>query len=79
MQRTKRLQRQWKRQLILSAGSCRSEDEEEEYELARHRKEREVSEAFLGYLSSKGVFEDWNKNKETFQRVHVSLCQCAFS
>jgi hypothetical protein len=40
----------------------------------RLHKEKEVSEAFLSYLSSKGVFEDWEKNKESFQRVHVSPC-----
>lgn len=51
----------------------RSEHEEEEYNTTILRKEQEVSEAFLSYLSSKGVFEDWEKNKETFQRVHVSI------
>ena len=51
----------------------RSEHEEEEYNITILRKEQEVSEAFLSYLSSKGVFEDWEKNKETFQRVHVSV------
>ena len=50
-----------------------SEHEEEEYNTTILRKEQEVSEAFLSYLSSKGVFEDWEKNKETFQRVHVSI------
>ncbi|GLB45578.1 putative protein of unknown function (DUF 659) [Lyophyllum shimeji] len=48
----------------------RSEDEAQTYEAMRVRKEREVSEAFLSYLSSKGAFEDWEKNKEMFQRVH---------
>jgi hypothetical protein len=38
------------------------------------QKEKEVSEAFLSYLSSKGVFEDWEKNRESFQRVDVSHC-----
>jgi len=37
------------------------------------KKEREVSESFMAYLSLKGAFEDWEKNKETFQRVNVSL------
>ena len=36
------------------------------------QKEKEVSGAFFSYLSSKGAFEDWEKNKEGFQRVHVS-------
>jgi hypothetical protein len=35
---------------------------------------RKVSEAFLSYLSSKGEFEDWEKNKKNFQAVHVSFC-----
>jgi hypothetical protein len=51
----------------------RSENEEKEYNTTKLRKEREVSEAFLSYLSSKGVFEDWEENKEMFQRVHVSI------
>jgi hypothetical protein len=38
------------------------------------KREREVSEAFLSYLSSTGVFEDWEKNKGSFQCVHVCLC-----
>jgi hypothetical protein len=50
----------------------RSEEEEEEYKVAQLRKEREVSEAFLSYLCSKGAFEDWEKNKKSFQTVHVS-------
>ncbi|KAF8888469.1 ribonuclease H-like domain-containing protein [Gymnopilus junonius] len=33
-------------------------------------KEKEVSESFLSYLSSKGPFEDWEKNKKGFQSVH---------
>ena len=37
------------------------------------QREREVSEAFLSYLSAKGVFEDWENNKESFRRVHVSI------
>ena len=49
-----------------------TEDEEEQYNATKLWKEREVSEAFLSYLSSKGEFEDWEKNKETFQCVHVS-------
>lgn len=49
-----------------------TEDEEEQYNATKLRKEREVSEAFLSYLSSKGKFEDWEENKETFQHVHVS-------
>ena len=36
------------------------------------RKEREISESFLSYLSAKGPFEDWEKNKKTFQTIHVS-------
>ncbi|KAF8887010.1 hypothetical protein CPB84DRAFT_1816662 [Gymnopilus junonius] len=45
----------------------RTDDEEEEYLATKSRKEREVSEAFLSYLSSKGVFEDWEKNKASFK------------
>ena len=36
------------------------------------QKEKDVSGAFFSYLSSTGVFEDWEKNKEGFRRVHVS-------
>jgi len=50
-----------------------TEDEEEQYNTTKLRKEREVSKAFLSYLSLKGEFEDWEKNKESFQRVHVSI------
>ncbi len=42
------------------------------------KKEREVSKSFMAYLSSKGAFEDWEKNKETFQWVnvsHISSCR----
>jgi hypothetical protein len=49
----------------------RSENEEEDYKTAKLEKEQEVSEAFLSYLSSKGPFEDWEKNKNSFQMVHV--------
>ncbi|KAG6851944.1 hypothetical protein C0991_004744, partial [Blastosporella zonata] len=48
----------------------RSPDEECAYKEMELRKEREVSESFLSYLSSKGVFEDWEKNKDVFQRIH---------
>ena len=51
----------------------RSEEEEDEYNAVRVRKEREVSESFLSYLSSKGPFEDWEKNKKSFQSIHVSF------
>ena len=51
----------------------RSEDDERRYKEMQASKEREVSESFMGYLSSKGAFEDWEKNKESFQRVNVSL------
>lgn len=49
-----------------------SEDEEQAYKATWTRKEQEVSEAFMNYLSSKGRFNDWEKNKEVFQHVHVS-------
>ena len=39
----------------------------------RLRKEKEVSESFLSYLSLTGDFEDWEKNKEAFQHMNVSL------
>lgn len=45
----------------------RSEVEEEEYKAAQSRKEQEVSESFLSYLSSKGPFEDWERNKKAFR------------
>ena len=50
-----------------------SDDEREEHKLTQLRKEKEVSESFLSYLSSKGEFEDWEKNKKSFQTVHVSF------
>jgi hypothetical protein len=43
------------------------------YVAVRLRKEKEVSESFLSYLSLTGDFEDWEKNKEVFQRMNVSL------
>jgi len=51
----------------------RSEDDEQRHREMQVKKEREVSESFMAYLSLKGAFEDWEKNKETFQRVNVSL------
>jgi hypothetical protein len=51
----------------------RSEDDEQEYREMWAKKEREVSESFMAYLSSKGAFEDWEENKETFRQVNVSL------
>ncbi|KAF8238065.1 hypothetical protein L208DRAFT_1375361 [Tricholoma matsutake] len=42
----------------------------EAYKATWTRKEQEVSEAFMNYLSSKGRFNDWEKNKEVFQHVH---------
>jgi hypothetical protein len=51
-----------------------SEEAEAEYEGKKVIKEKEVSESFLSYLSSKGPFEDWKKHKEDFQSVHVSFC-----
>ncbi|KAF5387115.1 hypothetical protein D9615_001638 [Tricholomella constricta] len=50
----------------------RSENEELEYLARQRQKEREVSESFLAYLSGKGEFEDWEKNKVLFERVHGS-------
>ncbi|KAF8883349.1 hypothetical protein CPB84DRAFT_1750692 [Gymnopilus junonius] len=44
-----------------------SDKEEEEYKKTQVLKEKEVSESFLSYLSSKGPFEDWEKNKKGFQ------------
>ncbi|KAF8150576.1 hypothetical protein B0H34DRAFT_791004 [Crassisporium funariophilum] len=60
----------------------RSNVEEHEYEATREGKEREVSESFMSYLSSKGPFKDWEKNKELFQHVHAfintpSVCELA--
>ncbi|KAG6863576.1 hypothetical protein C0991_004943 [Blastosporella zonata] len=34
------------------------------------RKEKELCEAFLSYLSSTGLFEDWKDHKEMFQQIH---------
>ena len=51
----------------------RSEDEECTHKEVQKKKAKEVSEAFMSYLCVKGPFEDWEKNKETFQRVNVSL------
>ncbi|KAF8964926.1 ribonuclease H-like domain-containing protein [Flammula alnicola] len=48
----------------------RSEDEKQVYDVLQLTNEREVSESFLSYLSGTGVFEDWEKNKEIFQRVN---------
>ena len=50
-----------------------TEEDQAQYNVTRLRKEREVSEAFLSYLSSKGPFEDWETNKESFRQVHVSI------
>ena len=51
----------------------RSEDEECAHKEVQKKKAKEVSKAFMSYLCAKGPFEDWEKNKETFQRVNVSL------
>ncbi|KAF9566803.1 hypothetical protein CPC08DRAFT_682210 [Agrocybe pediades] len=48
----------------------RTEEEEGRYNEELNRKEREVSEAFMSYISSIHEFADWESNKETFQRVH---------
>ncbi|KAF8164788.1 ribonuclease H-like domain-containing protein [Crassisporium funariophilum] len=48
----------------------RSIEEEEEYKKTKVVKEKEVSESFLSYLSSKGPFDNWEKNKKAFQSVH---------
>ncbi|KAG6888519.1 hypothetical protein C0992_008317 [Termitomyces sp. T32_za158] len=48
----------------------RTDIEEEKYEEEKLRKEKEVSEAFFSYLSGRGPFEDWEKNKKTFQEVN---------
>ena len=56
-----------------SPKTPRSEDEERAHKEVQKEKAKEVSEAFMSYLSSKGPFEDWEKNKETFQRVNVSI------
>ncbi|GLB43927.1 hypothetical protein LshimejAT787_1501110 [Lyophyllum shimeji] len=53
----------------------RSEDEEQTYEAMRVRKEREVSEAFLSYLSSKGAFEDWEKTRRCSNVCTISVNQ----
>lgn len=50
----------------------RTEDEECEHQAERKKKEREVCEAFMNYLSSTGPFADWENNREPFERVFVS-------
>ncbi|KAF8230460.1 hypothetical protein L208DRAFT_1378509 [Tricholoma matsutake] len=47
-----------------------SENEQQAHEVMQVKKEKEVSEAFLNCISSKGAFKDWIKNKEIFQCVH---------
>ena len=56
-----------------SPKTPRSKDEERAHNEVQKEKEKEVSEAFMSYLSLKGPFEDWEKNKETFQHVNVSV------
>ncbi|KAF8161032.1 ribonuclease H-like domain-containing protein [Crassisporium funariophilum] len=48
----------------------RSEAEEDVHEVLRLTREREISEAFLSYLSGKGEFEDWEKNKAASSTTH---------
>ncbi|KAF8150044.1 ribonuclease H-like domain-containing protein [Crassisporium funariophilum] len=60
----------YRRVHLQSAKNPRSNDEEQVYVASQKKKEKEVSEAFMSYLSSKGPFKDWEMNKESFQRVH---------
>ncbi|KAG6894099.1 hypothetical protein C0993_012368, partial [Termitomyces sp. T159_Od127] len=46
---------------------------EEIYQEVKLQKEKEVSEAFFSYLSGRGPFEDWEKNKKTFLQINVSV------
>jgi hypothetical protein len=48
-----------------------TEDERGELELQKMRKEREVSAAFLHYLSRTGVFQHWEDNQTVFENTHV--------
>lgn len=50
-----------------------TDEEELLHQEKRKQKEKEVSEAFMHYLSGTGPFEDWESNWEHFQRVHVSF------
>ncbi|KAG6863313.1 hypothetical protein C0993_012038, partial [Termitomyces sp. T159_Od127] len=51
---------------------------EEIYQEVKLQKEKEVSEAFFSYLSGRGPFEDWEKNKKTFLQINAGL-ECDFS
>lgn len=46
------------------------------YTVSQKKREKEVSEAFMSYLTSKDPFKDWERNKESFQCVHVNLLLC---
>lgn len=48
-----------------------SEDEEHAHKEVQKEKAEEVSEAFMSYLSSKGPFEDWEKEQR-----NLSACKC---
>jgi hypothetical protein len=37
------------------------------------QKEKEVSAAFLQYLTTTGIFVEWEKNHSTFKSIHVSI------
>jgi hypothetical protein len=37
------------------------------------QKEKEVSAAFLQYLAVTGIFAEWEKNRSTFESIHVSI------
>jgi hypothetical protein len=42
-----------------------------ELEMRKAQKEREVSVAFLQYMSGTGVFQEWEENRAVFENTHV--------
>ncbi|KAF8149520.1 hypothetical protein B0H34DRAFT_679293 [Crassisporium funariophilum] len=63
---TKRIEKRWKALYQPMFVLALTEDQERKHKISSQKKENEVLEAFLSYLSLKGAFEDWEKNKEMF-------------
>jgi hypothetical protein len=42
-----------------------------ELEMEKDHKEREVSAAFMSYMSGTGVFKEWENNRIVFESLHV--------
>ncbi|KAF8168412.1 hypothetical protein B0H34DRAFT_670583 [Crassisporium funariophilum] len=78
---TKRVEKRWKalyQPINVQTYCCvcycppevpQTEDQERKHKISCQKKKNEVLEAFLSYLSLKGAFEDWEKNKEMFQHA----------